>query len=616
MTVRLKKPHGLSNPGGFDYEAWLFANHIGATGYVRPKPAARLIQPQLRIGRYLADFRQRIADRLDAAMPQSEWIGVVKALSIGSQDAISEDQWDIFRKTGTIHLMVISGTHIGLIAGLVFVLLRRIWIWAHMLRISPQNVAAILAWLAALCYTALAGFSIPAQRALIMLTVGLTAIILLLALLAVVLLDPLAMLSIGFWLSFAAVGLLIYLSTGRVNRRSTWSKATKLHTAMAIGLAPLLIVFFQQVSLIAPLANWVAAPVIGLLVTPLALLAAIMALIAPLFAAKLLWLTDQILQCVGYLLQKMAALPLATISCPPPSWYALLFAIVGVLLLLAPKGMPGRYLSPFFFLPLMFGFHDKPVVGKVWLTVLDVGQGLATVVQTANHVLIYDTGAKYSEQFDMGDAVILPFLRYRDINKIDRLMISHGENDHSGGAASLLAGIPVGDVVSSAAEWAKLTNGHFCKIGQSWHWDGVSFEMLSPSSQTFDSENNNSCVLKISDFKQSILLTGDIERETERWLVNQYGAELKSTVLLAPHHGSNTSSLGYFLDQVDPELILISAGYMNRFGFPNQRVLARYRKRKIPFLTTAEQGAITIKFEDKSIRVESWRQRKKRYWME
>jgi len=401
---------------------------------------------------------------------------------------------------------------------------------------------------------------------------------------------------------------------GRLGRANVWTSTAKMHMAMAVGLSPLLIVFFQQVSLIAPLANWVAVPVIGLFITPLALLAASIALVSPFLAAKWLWLVEQVLHWLGILLQQMAALPLAAVSCPPPSWFALLFAIVGILLLLAPRGMPARSSAPFFLLPLLFGYVDKPQHGHVWLTVLDVGQGLAVVVQTEDHVLVYDTGAKYSEQFDMGDAVVLPFLRYNNIDKVDSLVISHGENDHSGGAASILAGTDVDVVYSSAAEWAKLANGRYCVSGQSWQWDGVNFEILSPGLENFESKNNNSCVLKISTSKHGLLLTGDIEREAERWLADRYGGELNSSVLVAPHHGSKTSSSDFFLDRVDPELILVSAGYLNRFGFPHQRVLERYRKRSIPYFTTAEQGAITVKLAGATMSVESWREKQKHYW--
>lgn len=625
LTVRLKKPHALSNPGAFDYEAWLFANRIGATGYVRPKPEAKPLEPGFQIKRYLAQLRQHVSDRLHAAMPESQWLGVVNALAMGNQDQISKTQWELFRKTGTVHLMVISGAHIGLIAGLVFMSFRWLWVWIGPLRMSPYDAAAIVAWLAACCYTALAGFSIPAERALLMLTVAFAAIlwqrhisawqVLQLALFVVVLFDPLAVLAVGFWLSFAAVALLMYISSGRLEHGRSWFGVVKVHIAMALGLAPLLIVFFQQVSLIAPLANWVAVPVIGLLITPLALLAACVALVSPVLAAKLLWPVEQVLHWLGILLQQMADLPLAVISWPSPTWYALLFAILGILLLLAPKGMPGRYLAPLFLLPLLFGHSEKPQLGDVWITTLDVGQGLAVVVQTQNHDLIYDTGAKYSEAFDMGEAVVLPFLRYNGIDHIDRLLISHGENDHAGGAESILAGVDVDDVYSSAQKWAKLANGRHCTAGQKWQWDGVDFEILSPGEHTFASQNNNSCVLKISNSKQSVLLPGDIEREAERWLVDRYGAQLNSSVLVAPHHGSKTSSYDFFLDQVDPKLILISAGFKNRFGFPHQRVLQRYRNRAIPYLTTADHGAITVKLVGEARYVSSWRDKQKRYWM-
>lgn len=626
MTLRLKKPHGRGNPGGFDYEAWLFAHHIGATGYVRPKPVPRLLEPHATIASNLARWRQTISDGLDVALPNSDSLGVIKALSIGSQDAISRRQWDLFRATGIVHLMVISGTHISLLAGLVFLGAKRLWVWSGILAISPQVAAALTAWTAAVFYTALAGFSIPTQRALLMLTVGLWAIVwqrntapmqvLQIALLSVVLFDPLSPLSLGFWLSFAAVALLIYISSGRLGKAGYWREVSKLHLAMALGLSPLLIVFFQQVSVVAPLANWVAVPVVGLLLTPLALSAAFTAVFAPSVASLLLWPADKILQGLSWLLQQMAAWTLATVSCQPPPWYALMFAGLGVLLLLAPKGMPSRYLGPFLLLPIFFVDVDKPKPGQIWFTLLDIGQGLAAVVQTESHVLVYDTGPKYSQQSDMGEAVVLPFLRHRGINRVDSLVISHGENDHSGGAASVMAGVQVDEVYSSASDWAEQAVGRYCKAGQNWQWDGVDFEILSPGNRSFNSENNNSCVLKVTAAQHGLLLTGDIESEAEQWLVDRYGTDLASSVLIAPHHGSKTSSHRYFLDRVKPKLVLISAGYLNRFGFPHRLVLSRYRERKIESRTTAEQGAITVKFGSGAMQVQAWRQRHKRYWMD
>ena len=625
MTVRLKKPHGRSNPGGFDYEAWLFSNHIGATGYVRPKPMPQQITPPFAISRYIAWCRQTISDRLDLALPASNQLGIIKALTIGSQDLISQQQWEVFRATGIVHLMVISGAHISLVSGLVFFAVRRSWSWLGNLRVSPQNLAALAAWLAALFYAALAGFSVPTQRAILMLSVGLWSIarqrniaptqVLMLALLVVILFDPLALLSAGFWLSFAAVALLMYVSSARLGRAKYWLQVTKLHLAMTMGLAPLLLVFFQRVSVIAPLANGLAVPLIGVIVTPLCLLAAGLAFISPALAKAILWPMDQLLEGLWWLLQQMATWPLATLSSLQPPWYGVLFAVIGVLLLLAPKGMPARYLSPFLFLPLFFVSAAKPKSGEIWLTLLDVGQGLSVVIQTQNHTLIFDTGAKFSEQYDMGEAVVLPFLTHQAVNYIDTLIISHGDNDHIGGAASLLRAMPINDSYSSVAEWVEKIAGHPCKAGQGWQWDEIEFTILSPGTESFDTENNNSCVLKVSGKHFSFLLPGDIEQRAESRLVAQYGSDLSSSVLIAPHHGSKTSSSLSFLEQVNPEVILIPSGYMNRFGFPHKQVLQRYQSRNITYFDTSKNGAISLKTDEQSLTIELARQVQKKYWM-
>ncbi|WP_446811228.1 DNA internalization-related competence protein ComEC/Rec2 [Methylomonas sp. 2BW1-5-20] len=625
LPVKLRKPHGRLNPGGFDFEAWLFANRIGATGYVRSKPAPKPIESAPSLNRYFALCRQIIADKLDAVLPDSEQLGVIKALTIGSQNAITQRQWEVFRITGVVHLIVISGSHISLIAGLVYVFSRRLWARIGVLSISPPRAAAVAAWLAALFYAGLAGYSVPTLRAVIMLGVALAAIawqrntapsqILLLALTAVVLLDPLAVLSVGFWLSFAAVALLIYVSAGRLARPGYWREATLAQLATAVGLSPLLIVFFQQVSLISPVANWLAVPIIGVLIVPVALLAVSLLFVWPQLAVLLLKALDQILQWLWYLLSEMAALPLASMSCLPPPWYALPFAGAGVLLLLAPRGFPCRYLSAILFLPLFFVDVDKPKPGDVWLSVLDVGQGLAAVAQTAEHTLVFDTGARYSEYTDMGDSVIIPFLNHQGIAGIDTLVISHGDNDHSGGADSVIAELPVTRIISSAAAWAERENGQYCRAGQFWRWDDVTFQVLSPPESPFTRENDNSCVLQISTAHRRYLLTADIEQTAESWLVSEYGAKLDSQVMIAPHHGSKTSSSQALLEQVRPDLILIPAGYLNRFGFPHQQVLERYRQLGIPWMNVAETGAISVYSDREHLRTVAEREVRQRYWM-
>ena len=303
----------------------------------------------------------------------------------------------------------------------------------------------------------------------------------------------------------------------------------------------------------------------------------------------------------------MSKWPLATVYCQQPPWYALLTAAVGVLLLLAPRGLPARYLSVCLFLPLIFVKSEKPEPGTVWLTLLDVGQGLSAVVQTSGHTLVFDTGGKFSENSDMGDAVVLPFLRWQGIEQLDTLMISHNDNDHSGGAASLLAEMPVASISSSAPEWAERNNGSYCRAGEQWQWDQVQFTLLSPPETAFTKENNNSCVLKIETEKLSFLLPGDIEQNAESWLVQQYGEQLKSTVLIAPHHGSKTSSSFEFLQHVNPELVAIPVGFLNRFGFPHKSVLVRYQQLNARWLSSAEAGAISIHAGAEQLQVETER---------
>lgn len=622
LRVKLRKPHGRFNPGGFDYEAWLFSNRIGATGYVKNKPPPQRIAGTASLGRYLALCRGLIADKIAAALPGSPQLGVLQALTIGTQNAVSQSQWQVFRITGVVHLIVISGSHIGLVAGWVYLATRRIWAWSGLLGMSPPRAAAAVAWLSALFYAALAGFSPPTERAVVMLGVVLAAIawqrnpapgqVLVWALLAVVIADPLAVLSAGFWLSFAAVALLLYVSAGRLARPGYWRELAAAQWASLIGLAPLLVLFFQQVSLIAPLANWLAVPLIGLAVVPLALLAVAMLSVWPALASLLFQLADTLLQVLWWLLERLAGLPLAQLSLPPPTGYALPLAAIGVLLALAPRGFPGRYLSPLLLIPLCFPPVAKPKPGEFWLTLLDVGQGLAAVVQTAEHVLLFDTGAKYSEFNDMGESVVLPYLRWRGISRGDALVVSHGDNDHAGGADSVLAEVPVAALFSSAAAWAARKDGSYCRAGQEWVWDGVRFRMLAPPQPAFDKENDNSCVLQVLAAGQSALLTGDIEQAAERWLVAAYGGELSSRLLLAPHHGSKTSSTPLFLDAVKPDWVLIPAGYANRFGFPHSQVVQRYRRIPAAVMNTAEHGAIEVFGNGQPPLAE--RQRRRRYW--
>jgi competence protein ComEC len=622
FAVKLKRPHGSLNPGGFDYERWLFTEGIGATGYVRPSQKPVLLGRDSAWAR-IAVWRQSITDRLSLTLSDRPNIALIKALTIGDGNSITQKQWDVFRKTGTTHLVVISGSHVGLVAGLVYFLVLKLWAWTGLLAWSPQKVAAVAAMIVAVFYAGLAGFSVPTQRSVIMLAIVMLAIILqrntrpfntlAVALFAVLAFDPLAVLSAGFWLSFLAVSVIVYAVAGRLGKSGYFLEVTKINWATSVGLSPLLLLFFQQVSLISPLANFIAVPVISLLVVPLSLLAVLVMFSSTLLASKLFIIVDTALQALWWILVRLAELPLATINHGQPSVWALAFAIPGVLLFLAPRGIPVRWLSMVMFLPLVFTAPKKPETGGINMTLLDVGQGLSAVVQTANHWLVYDTGAKFSAESDMGQSALLPFLRLEGSDKIDKLIISHGDNDHIGGAASLMRGIPTEQVLTSVPQQLSSYSPVMCEAGQSWAWDKVRFTILSPQHAVV-SENNNSCVLKIQSEHGTVLLTGDIEALAESWLIETYGNNIKANVLIAPHHGSKTSSTPKFLQAVQPEYVLIPAGYRNQFGHPHRDVLVRYKQLKAKVLNNADSGAITISVRDGSWVIQSLRETESKYW--
>jgi competence protein ComEC len=622
FTVRLKPPHGTNNPGGFDYERWLFVEGIGATGYVRSKPEPRLMDSGSTKTGLLA-WRQHIAERLGQILANSGSLALIKALTIGDGDSLTPLQWDIFRRTGTTHLMVISGSHIGLIAGLVYLLVIRLWAWTGILAWSPQKVAAMSALMASVFYAGLTGFSVPAQRSALMVAIAMIAVVqqrntrpfpvLAVALCTVLVVDPLVVLAAGFWLSFIAVSLIIYAFAGRLGKPGFFCGGFKINWVTSVGLAPLLLCFFQQVSLVAPLANLIAVPIISLLIVPFALLATPLMFIAPSAAEKIFFVVDMALQGLWWLLVKLADLPLSAISHAQPSWWALGFAVPGILLLFAPKGMPSRSLGLIMLFPLVFTEPGKIAPGAVKMTLLDVGQGLSVVVQTSNHVLVYDTGAKFSSTSDMGLSVLVPFLRNQGIDNVDALIVSHGDNDHIGGVDSLLANLRTALILTSVPQQLGNYAPVQCKAGQSWAWDSVSFSILSPKTANLLSDNDNSCVLQIQAEHGKALLTGDIEAAAESWLVEAYGEKLKADVLIAPHHGSHTSSTSVFLNAVNPSVILIPAGYHNQFGHPHQEVLQRYRDLHVKWFNSAEDGAIKVTF-DNDLEVETWLTAEGRYW--
>lgn len=628
LQVRLKRPHGFANPGGFDYERWLFEENIAATGYVRDALRGNTVPSwgsgfdRLRLG-----FRNLLRE-LPLESP-----GFIAALTIGDRFGISDRQWQLLTQTGTNHLMVISGLHIGLVAWLVYhgaAVVFRGWP-ALGLMLPVSRLAAGTAMLAAFCYSGLAGFSLPVQRALVMVCCLMSGHLLVrqtapfnnlcLALLLVLLLDPLAPQSAGFWLSFTAVALLLMTLMPRIDGGSgtVFSRIGNLvrtQYVLFLGLAPVMLLLFGQVSLLAPLVNLIAIPYIGLIVVPLCLLALLVTLVAPGFAVTVVGIPDFLLAGYAHVLAALTQqLKVLLVQFPVlPAWLLLLVALV----LSAHIFIRKFHTLVIALAVLLVGYHwqpQRPHHGEFILDVLDVGQGLATVVTTREHLLVYDTGPAYSPRFNAGSGIVQPFLRRMNLGVPDTLIVSHSDNDHAGGLAALQEFYPVSVYLAGDRQERNDPTLQACRAGQSWRWDGVVFTMLHPEDGN-GSGNNASCVLKIEAGRYSVLLPGDIELESELSLVRRYRDTLQATILVAPHHGSGTSSTPPFVRRVNPQHVVMTAGYLNRFNHPQPAVLARYQRQGSEIHHTAHSG--TVRFQISAQRgieyVEHYRKSRPRFW--
>lgn len=631
LAVRLKRPHSRYNPGGLDVSARLFQQRIRAVGYVLSsgnQPLSRELRWQGVVDR----IRHDLAKRLSNALPNSQYIGFIQALTLGMKTKITPEQWELLRFTGTTHLMAISGLHIGLLAGLGYGITRWLWRFTGKLceYIPTPQAAALGSLVVAIGYSVLAGFELPTQRALIM--VGTAVIALLLnrqvlswgtwsaALLGVLLVDPVSPLSAGFWLSFGAVALLIYGIQGRLNPRGGWWRWGRAQWIVSIGLLPLSLYWFQQASLLSLPANILAIPWVGFLIVPTSLLACLMLRILPELGDGLLHWVDKSLIGFDWFLTQLASLRLGYWQQAIANDWLLLPTLVGILLLLAPSAFPCRWLGIAWLLPLLRWQPVGPSPGEFWFTLLDVGQGLASVVRTAQHTLVYDTGGYAASQVDAGNMILALYLRQQALYHIDKLIISHAHDDHYGGASSLVRQFSVQEVIASfPAAYPSVANHVFCQAEQMWDWDGVHFKMLYPLPQQRLDQlkiNNRSCVLKIENEHHQLLLTGDIEQAAEQRLLMQYGQALRSEVMQVPHHGSVTSSTLGFLQTVQPRYAVIPVGYHNRYGLPHPKVVARYLKKAVSLYDSPNCGAITFKFSSNSQTpaIECYRKKRKRYW--
>jgi competence protein ComEC len=634
FSVRLRRPHGTANPHGFDYEAWLLERGIRATGYVRPKRAhGRLAELVPEPGYRIERLREAAREKIRAALPDRPFAGILIALAIGDQRAIDPDEWKMFARTGVSHLMSISGLHVTMVAGVFAFLVSFLWRRSERLALAlpAQKAAALAGFLAALGYCLISGFAVPAQRTLYMVGVVAASLwlgrassasrVLAAALLVVLVLDPWAVLSPGFWLSFAAVAVIFYVGTGRTSQPHWLAQWGRVQWAVTVGLAPLLLVLFQQVSIVSPLANAVAIPLVSFVITPLALAGAVLPAVPPF--DWLLALAHALLELLMAMLRWLAALPAAVWHQHAPAPWTLPLAAAGIAWMLLPRGWPARWLGVPLMLPLFAAAPAGPRSGELWITVFDVGQGLAVLARTERRALLYDAGPMFDAFADSGSRVIVPYLRGEGIDALDALVVSHDDNDHAGGAQSVIDAMPVG------VFWSSLAAGHPllaapawrapCAAGRGWRWDGVSFEFLHPRPGKVVGDgkiNDRSCVLRIEAAGRSVLLAGDIEASAERELVDRSPDLLPADALLVPHHGSLTSSTPDFVKRVAPRVAVFTVGYRNRFGHPREEVLARYRGAGSRLLRTDAAGAVQMRFEAGRLEIALQREAARRYWYE
>ena len=674
MTVRLKAPHGGSNPHGFDYELWLWEQGLQATGYVRAGAKDATAQKLGQTWTHPVELaRQRVRDAILDRVPDRKLAGVIAALVVGEQNAIERADWDVFRATGVAHLMSISGLHVTMFAWAAALLAG--WLWRRSGRLClvypAQSAGLIGGVLMAGAYAVFSGWGVPAQRTILMLaTVGLLRlsgkrwplpVMWMLVCAVVVALDPWALMQAGFWLSFIAVGILfatnnranyIYRTSekgifdhhftsaataeGSGTRKPGYgplsdngaaldSRAAAVRAAAGFGravvagfreqwvitlaLTPLTLLLFGQVSVVGLVANALAIPWVTLLVTPLALFGIIFAPFWDIAAGAV--------QALAWYLKALADLPFASISIAQAPLWAGAAGLLGGILLAMRLPWSVRALGLPMLLPVLLWQAPRPALGHFELLAADIGQGNAIIVRTATHALVYDAGPRFSRESDAGHRVVVPLLRALDV-KVDTVLLSHRDVDHTGGAIAVLAMQPQAALLSSIEDGHELQavrKATRCVAGQRWQWDGVDFEVLHPQAADYAAGNKSnamSCVLRIANRTHSALLAGDIEQPQEAALV-QAGAKLKTDVLLVPHHGSKTSSSAAFLDAVQPQIALVQAGYRNRFGHPVASVIDRYNERNIAVFDSAHCGAATWQSSQPD-KVKCQRAAALRYW--
>lgn len=605
FAVKIKPVTGVHNAAGIDREKWMFQQNIAMVATVQKHPQPKLLARS--DGLWIQKMRATLSRSIGKVLVDSDMKGVIQGMTLADRRYLRPNDYEIFQRTGTGHLLAISGLHIGMIAGLAWLFSGFIWrlLSIQWCRFPRQCVQAGASLLAGLIYAALAGFSIPTTRAVTMLAVfsfyamryqkGDAWQAWSLAMIALCLLDPRAVLSVGFVLSFGAVACLLWLNTSKRVSGGQWRQQLESSAWLLLAMLPLSLGLFQQVSLVSFFANLIAIPWVMFLVLPAALLGVGLIQYWPLVAKWALLWSAYAMQTLAIGLTWLAtpawalwwhAIPGLTLSC---------LAMLGVILLLLPKHFPGRSFAWALIVPALWPWLNPVATGAAQVNVIDVGQGLAVMVQTKEHTLLFDTGPSHVAGGNAGANIIMPLLRKHGIIRIDKVIISHGDDDHVGGLEAINKLTKIDELLSGEPKKTKIPNAKRCVDGQHWVWDEVDFTIIHPSKKG-DRGNNQSCVLKVATRQNSLLLPGDLEKKGELRLLERYSGNnvLAATLLVAGHHGSKTSSSEAFVNKVQPRWVIYSTGAFNRFGFPHESVVERFNKLGAKAINTAESGEIEI----------------------
>jgi competence protein ComEC len=625
FSAYLKPPRGVLNPGGYDFERRALEQNLAGIGHVKKVDMSKHLAP----ARGISAWREQMSSQIQTSVAHTS-ARYIQALVLGDTRQLSDADWQLLRQHGLTHLIAISGFHVGLVAGFAALIVRVLYFLVPSLALwqTRPRSAALAALICSFLYTVIAGFALPTWRTFIMIAViafariyqrsiGLSAS-LALALIAILISEPLAVLSPGFWLSFAGVAwLAVCLSSQQSfdirNVRENLRLFIHSQWVALIGLLPLSIWFFGQTSLLAPLTNLIGIPFISLVVVPLALLGLLASFFNMGIATSFWKLGANLMAWFCQMLESAANTNFALISLPEPGVLTTLLALVGAFVLLQPRGAKGKALSLCLLLPLLIPALDQPAKNEVDISLIDVGQGLAVLVKTEQHALLYDTGAGMPGRFDRGESIVIPALQAVGVRKLNRIVVSHGDNDHAGGLNSVRQHFQSADVLAPVG-WADGSMKPCLKTG-AWQWDGVSFEFLHPPPDFPYQRNESSCVLRIQAGNKSILLTGDIGKWIEKRLVDEQPDKIDVDVLLVPHHGSGNSSSQAFIDATTPALALIASGADNRFKHPRPEILARYHSSGTETADSADLGWLQIRLNNQGIH---WQARRRidhsRYW--